>query len=38
VERDFIAEWATADAEAEALEAEDEPLGSDIDREGDDNG
>jgi hypothetical protein len=37
VDRDLLAEWAEADAEAEKLEAEDEPHGSDID-ERDDHG
>jgi hypothetical protein len=34
---EFMSEWLAADAEAERLEAEDEPHGSDID-ERDDNG
>lgn len=34
----FLADWIEADAEAERLEAEDEPLGSDIDDTGDDHG
>lgn len=38
MERDFVAEWLDADAEAEALEAEDTPVGSDIDMEGDPDG
>jgi hypothetical protein len=38
MDRDFLAEWIEADAEAERLEAEDEPLVDEIDMRGDDHG
>lgn len=34
----FLADWIEADAEAEKLEAEDEPLGSDVDDRGNEDG
>lgn len=35
-EAELLAEWALADLEAEMLEIEDEPVGSDIDDRGHD--